>query len=340
MRIKLKEKIAIFFGTRPEYLKILPILSNLNRSSYELIFIKQHVDILEDIYFDKFINIPNNKSSNRLNDITYTILKETKNITSCKYILVQGDTQTAMAVALSYFQKKKIIFHLEAGLRSHNILSPFPEESNRRIISLISNYHFCPTKLSKKNLIKEGISKNIFVTGNTSLDNLIKYRKKIEYKNIIPITLHRRENFELYESWLFYLNQLAFEFKKYKFLFILHPNPVYKKMIKKYSNLNFVNHMNHEKLMKYVIPSQLIITDSGGLQEEGSFLNKKVIVCRKETERPEGINTNHLYICKSPMNLRIIFKKIIKNPKINKKSPYGDGKAGKKVSLLLEKICK
>ena len=225
-------------------------------------------------------------------------------------------------------------------MRSFDNSSPFPEEVNRKIISLLSNYHFCPTQLSKKNLRNENIKKNIYITGNTALDNLKHLKNKIEYKNLVVITLHRRENFEIYEKWLKHLNNLAHQNNTIKFYFVLHPNPVYQKYLEKFNNLIFLKHMSHKHLMEYVTISKLLITDSGGLQEEGSFLMKKIIVCRKETERPEGINTGHLFLCKKPNNLDSIFKKLINNYKINIKSPYGDGNSGKKISKLLKKICK
>ena len=337
--MKLDKKIAIFYGTRPEFLKIKPILNFLDKSSYKLFYVKQHKDILENTNFDKIIDVKNH-NRNRLNLIINSILKNSEIFIDYKYVLVQGDTQTAMSVALASFFNKQKIIHLEAGLRSNNLYSPFPEEANRKIISSLANFHFCPTGLSKQNLIRENIKKNIFITGNTSLDNLLIYKKKINYENQVVITLHRRENYELYDLWLDNLNRISKDYPFIKFFFILHPNPVYKKKIKNFRNIFFLEHMNHSQLMNYICKAKLIITDSGGLQEEGSFLEKKVIVCRKETERPEGINTNHLYLCPSPRKLRSIFSSLIFNYKIKKKSPYGDGRSGMKISKLLLKICK
>lgn len=336
--IKLKKKISIFFGTRPEFLKIRPILTKLNKNSYDLIYVKQHRNIKEKFSYTNIIKIPETGLNSRLNDITSIILSK-KNIFKNEYVLIQGDTQTAMSIALSAFLHKKKVFHLEAGLRSFNNYSPYPEEVNRKIISTLANYHFCPTKLSKTNLINEGYNKNLYVTGNTCLDNILTFKDKCSYQNQIVITLHRRENLELYELWLDCINKLAKNNLNLKFYFILHPNPIYKKFIKKYKNIIFLNHMSHLRLMKFVINSKLLITDSGGLQEEGSFLNKKVIVCRKETERPEGIKTKHIYICKTPKSLMELFSKTIKSFEINKICPYGDGNSGLRIAKILKDVC-
>lgn len=337
--IKLKKKISIFFGTRPEFLKIKPILKKLDKNSYDLIYVKQHKDIIEKFIYTNMIKIPDTSFHYRLNEITSSILSK-KNIFKNEYVLIQGDTQTAMSIALSAFLQKKKIIHLEAGLRSFNNYSPYPEEVNRKIISTLANYHFCPTKLSKKNLINEGYKKNLFITGNTSLDNILSVKNKSKYGDQVVITLHRRENLEYYQLWLEYLNKLAKNYSFIKFYFILHPNPIYKKFIKNHKYLIFLDHMSHLKLMKFVINSKLLITDSGGLQEEGSFLNKKIIVCRKETERPEGIKTKHIYICKKPKSIINLFSEIINSFKINTICPYGDGYSGLRIVRLLKDICK
>lgn len=338
--IKLRKKVSIFFGTRPEYLKIKPILKHLSKSSFELVYVSQHQNIKENFNYDRIFKISDLLNIDRLNSITSSIISNKNNITRNDYVLVQGDTQTAMSIALSSFFKKKTIFHLEAGLRSNDKYSPFPEEINRKIISTLSDHHLCPTSLSKKNLQNENIKRNIYITGNTSLDNLLKYKNKAEYTDTVVITLHRRENFKIYSDWLNSINNVAKKFLNIKFYFVLHPNPYYKKFKHKYKNLIFLEHMSHENLLSYIIKAKLLITDSGGIQEEGSFLNKKIIVCRKETERPEGIETNHLYLCKKPKNLTKLFESLIVNYKINKKSPYGDGYSGKKISLILKKVCR
>ena len=328
-------KIAICFGTRPEYLKIKPILKYLDKKHYSLFYITQHMDIKEKLKNCKKIFISNTQlNSNRLNNISSEILKKFKLSRNIKYVLVQGDTQTALICSIAAFNMGKQILHVEAGLRSFDKKSPFPEEVNRIIISNIADFHFAPTKLAKINLINEKKIKNIFVVGNTALDNLTELRKKSFYGNIIPITLHRREKLHEIKKWASSINLIAEKNPSIKFIFILHPNPIMKKYFnqKKYKFLHFIESINHAAFMNLINTSRLIITDSGGIQEEGSFLNKKIIVCRSVTERPEGINSGHLYLCNDYKKLAKIFNKIKNDYKINKTCPYGDGKAGKRIA--------
>jgi UDP-N-acetylglucosamine 2-epimerase (non-hydrolysing) len=296
----------------------------------------QHDKLLDKNYYTKKISINNNlKKNDRLNSIIFQIIQKI-NLSAYESVIVQGDTATAFAISISAFNQKKRILYIESGLRSYDFLNPFPEEGYRQMISRIADINFAPTQLSKKNLISEGVKKKIIVTGNTSLDNLITAKKKSNYSNIILITLHRRENISILLDWFKVIDEMAKKFTNIDFVYPIHANPTIQKLKKNLNHINLIDHLDHNNLISYLNKSKLVITDSGGIQEEASFLNKKVIVCRKTTERPEGIKTGHLYLCKSPSHFKRLFLTLIKKYKINNKSPYGDGKSSQKiVSYLL-----
>lgn len=335
MPFKSKNKILICFGTRPEYLKIKPILDILNDSQYDVAFLNQHKDIKEKFKYKFLVNIPKQSNKNRLNSIMTYSLKNFPDIKNYKYILVQGDTTAALSAAVNAFHNNVDIIHLEAGLRSFNLKSPYPEEANRKIISTLASIHLAPTNLSKINLNNENIKKNIFVTGNTALDNLKNYKNKSKYDNKILITLHRREKLLELKQWVSEIDNIAKKNLNYEFIFAIHPNPLIKKISSKFKYIKKIAHLEHKNLLKIMSKCRLIISDSGGIQEEASFLNKKVIVCRDTTERPEGIYSGHLYLCKKPENLEKIFNKLINKYRINKKCPYGDGNSAKKILKIL-----
>ena len=330
----MKKKIAIFYGTRPEYLKLQNIIKLIPKPKRDVIFIGQHDKLIHKNYFTKKIDLKKTKNKSRLNSIFSQILSKLK-LDKYEYVLIQGDTATTIGVALAAFNSKKKIIYVESGLRTFDLQNPFPEEGYRQIISRISDIHLCPTNVAKENLLSEKIKGKILVTGNTGLDNLLEYKKKINYSNLVLITLHRRENLSLIPKSFSEINKIAKKYKELRFIFPLHENSEIKKHKKILTNIEILNNLPHEQLMKIFIKSKFIITDSGGIQEEASFLKKKVIVCRKFTERAEGIRSGHLFLCKNPKFLSSLVKKINKNYKINKKSPFGDGKSSKRIVEFL-----
>jgi len=186
--------IALFYGTRPEYIKLKPIMESLDKRliKYKVVQVCQHTDLIKDCKYDEEIKIYN-LISNRLNDIICSILSHSEVFLGCKYVLVQGDTTTALAVALSAFNNKVPVIHVEAGMRTYDKNNPYPEEVNRRIISSMASIHYCATSNEKQYLINEGFDEDsIKVTGNTVIDNLKNI--KIKKTNKIILTLHRREN--------------------------------------------------------------------------------------------------------------------------------------------------
>jgi len=327
-------KILICFGTRPEWLKIKPLLSLLTKDEYKLFFTGQHEDLIKNIDFDFISKI--NINNNRLDDIISSCLLNFPN-ENFDYVLVQGDTASAFGCAIASYNRKIKIVHLEAGLRSYDLNNPYPEESYRQMISRISDYNLCPTSLSYKNLEEEKVSGKNYIVGNTILDNLIEYKNKIKYTNKVLVTLHRRENHEIILDWFNQLNLIANKFYDIEFILPIHPNPnvsKYKHLLDK--RIKVVDPLTHENLIELLSECKFVISDSGGIQEESSFLNKKVIVCRTTTERPEGIDTGHLYICDTPQKLESLVYKINENYYINEECPYGDGYSSEKIIKLLK----
>jgi UDP-N-acetylglucosamine 2-epimerase (non-hydrolysing) len=328
------DTILLCFGTRPEWLKIKPLIKLMDKSHYQLLFTGQHIDLLKDIKVDYKIEIPD--SNSRLDSIISACMLQ---FPEGKFnsILVQGDTASAFACGLAAFNRQIKIYYLEAGLRSYNMQHPYPEEAYRQMIARIADVNLCPTKESSQNLKNELVHGETHIVGNTVLDNLLSYKNKCEYTNKILITLHRRENHHWIDQWFNNLNQLAKDNPELEFILPIHPNPNVQKYKHLLTNINVIDPLSHPKLLEILVKCKFVISDSGGLQEEGSFFNKKVIVCRKTTERPEAIHTGHLHICSSPDKLKKLFDKINKDPYINEKCPYGDGHSSELVYKIFKK---
>ena len=253
------------------------------------------------------------------------------------YVLVQGDTASAFGCALSSFHNKIKIIHLEAGLRTYDNDNPYPEESYRQMISRISDINFCPTELSYNNLISENVFGKSYIVGNTVLDNLVNHKKNTIYGNKVLVTLHRRENHDIMDLWFKNLNIVAENHANLKFILPIHPNPnVLKHKHILSDNIEVVEPLPHYELINLLVNCRFVITDSGGIQEEATFLNKISIVCRKVTERPEGINTGHLHLCDNPDKLSYYVDNIANNNfMITDVCPYGDGKSSERIIKIL-----
>jgi UDP-N-acetylglucosamine 2-epimerase (non-hydrolysing) len=323
--------MLICFGTRPEYIKVKSLINNL--PNIKTCFTGQHKDLLNNVNVDYHIEFKESFSSNRLNDIIIHILKNTYIFDKIDNVIVQGDTTTALAIALSAYNSNIKVIHLEAGLRTNNIYDPFPEELNRQLISRITNIHLCPTINNKKNLLNENIIESkIFVVGNTGLDNITK--DDCEYTNKILITLHRRNNLPIIKDWFNVIDNIAFNNPNIEFILPIHPNPEVKKYKNTLKNVNVIEPLSHEDIIKIIKKCKFIISDSGGIQEEACFLNKKIIICRIDTERPEVLE-NHGVLCKTPDELPSIFNEINNNYIVNAECPFGDGNSYKKIIQIL-----
>ena len=303
----------------------------MDRSEYKLLFTGQHIDLLKDVEVDYKITISEN--ANRLDSIISDCMLQFPN-GDFRGVLVQGDTGSAFGCSLAAFNRKLRIYYLEAGLRSGNLQHPYPEEGYRQMIARIADVNFAPTELSSDNLKGEKVHGETFVVGNSVLDNLTDLGD-CTTENLILVTLHRRENLHWMSEWFTEIEKLAVSNPQFKFVLPIHPNPKIREHRPLLRNVTVVEPMEHEYLINTLRKSVLVISDSGGLQEEGTFFNKKVIVCRKTTERPEGIYTGHLHMCETPKDLSDLFGKLIKNPYIRTSCPYGDGYTSEKVLDIL-----
>ena len=311
-------KISFVFGTRPELIKLAPVIKAFNDSGkFEITncFTGQHYEMVLplikffDIHVDKNLSLMNHKGT--MVDFVSTALSTLSNyfiIEKPDLIFVQGDTNTALAGAMAGFYNKIKIAHVEAGLRTNDMMSPYPEEFNRQIISKVATYHFASTPLAKDNLLAENISEtDILVTGNTVIDALFQTLEKVgddfysgkSYidikKKMVLITGHRRENFGYgFEQICNAIYELAKAFPEVNFVYPVHLNPEVKKtvhrMLDNFDNIFLIAPLDYADFTKLMQLSYIILTDSGGIQEEAPSLGKPVIIMRDTTERPEAIN--------------------------------------------------
>ena len=309
------KELLICFGTRPEWLKVKPLLNVID--NYKLLFTGQHVDLLKNIEVDYRIDIGN--KTNRLDQIISDCLLQFPE--GDFDVLVHGDTVSAFACVLAAFSRKLKIIHLEAGLRTYDLKQPYPEEGYRQMISRIADINFAPTDISAQNLFNEKTDGVTHIVGNSVLDNLIKYKEQCEYGNKVLVTLHRWENHHWMGEWFTELNNTAV--RKHSHLL---------------TNVTIVQALPHNEMLELMSQSKFIISDSGGVQEEGVFLNKKVIVCRDVTERPEGIYTGHLHLCHKPEDLARLVDHVNRDYIIKKDSPYGHGDTALRVKNILVSV--
>ena len=358
----MKIKVMVVFGTRPETIKMAPLVKELkSRAEIETIICvtAQHRQMLDqvldvfDIVPDYDLNIMHQGQT--LSDITSRALKGIEEVideTSPDIVLVHGDTTTSFSGALAAYYKQVDIGHVEAGLRTYNKNSPFPEEINRQFISLVSDMNFVPTQKSKDNLIKEGKCKNsICVTGNTAIDAL-KLTVKDDYSNeimnwigndkMIMLTAHRRENLgQPMRNMFKAILKIVQEHEDVKVVYPVHMNPIVKntadEIFKDCDRIKLIEPLDVIDFHNLLNKSYIILTDSGGIQEEAPSLGKPVIVLRDTTERPEGIEAGTLKLAGTDektiydlTNELLINKDEYK--KMSKASnPYGDGFASKRI---------
>ena len=357
----------LVFGTRPEAIKMCPLVKELKtRKGIETIVCVtgQHREMLNqvleafDVRPDYDLSIMRERQT--LFDITIHILDNIRSVLSDvkpDVVLVHGDTSTTFATALACFYQQVPVGHVEAGLRTYNIYSPYPEEFNRQVVSIISAYNFAPTELSKANLIKEGKSaKNIYVTGNTAIDAL-KTTVKKEYSHpeldwvgdnrLIMITAHRRENLgEPMKHMFRAIRRVMDEHLDVKAIYPIHMNPAVRAIAEEIlgndERVHIIEPLEVLDFHNFLSRSYLILTDSGGIQEEAPSLGKPVLVMRDTTERPEGIEAGTLKLVGTEEeNIYQNFKLLLENreeyDKMSKASnPYGDGFACRRIADILE----
>lgn len=363
--------ILVVIGTRPELIKLAPVIYSLQKKKlpYVLLNTAQHKSLL-DPYWKVFGIKPDAQldvmvPGQSLSALTSRVISQLQEyIDSCDFkisaIMAQGDTTTVMAASMVSFYNAIPFAHVEAGLRSYDYLNPFPEEFNRRVASLITSFHFAPTKMSANQLKKEGIKTSaIHLVGNTVVDSLqhiskTETFKRKEYSNqalnvladkkFVLITCHRRENHGTnFNKITASIQKLLIAHPKLTFLWILHPNPNIKigleaSSITSYENFMLVDPVEYWDLLKLIRNSSIIITDSGGIQEEAPSFGKPVLVMREVTERPEAVKKGFSKL------VGVSQKKILEgfnwasSVKLKKGSnPYGDGKASDKIAAILKR---
>jgi UDP-N-acetylglucosamine 2-epimerase (non-hydrolysing) len=334
--------ILLAYGTRPEYIKFKPLIHEFdsNNFPYRTLFTGQHPDLLKERKAD-FMMGGIIEGSNRLDSIVasamnyLSVVKHVEeNIT---HVMVQGDTTSAMAIALSAFHHGIKVIHLEAGLRTYDKKNPYPEEINRKIISQLTDIHLCPTVLGLENLAHERAGGKTFVVGNTVIDNLLPYKSKCEYTNKILVTLHRRENHHWMDQWFIAVDLLAKLYPEYEFILPIHPNPEVQKHKHFLENVKVVDPLPYEEMLELLVKCRLVITDSGGLQEESCFFNKICLTCRIVTERPEAIGLSTFMVSR-PNELVNVFMEHIDNYIIDVECPFGDGHTAEKIMEILKDL--
>ncbi len=373
-------KILIIFGTRPEAIKLAPVITKLNldkRFKTIICSTGQHREMLNQV-LDIFQIKPDYdldlmKKDQDLFDISSNTLKKLKEVLNeikPSVLIVQGDTTTAFISALSAYYLKIKVAHVEAGLRSFNVFSPYPEEANRKFISVVTDIHFAPTLDSKQNLISEGVPvQKIHVTGNTVIDALLELKGMLEdstkissiqknlfnflpkdffNKNYILITIHRREKFGVeFELVLNTIKEIAQKHKELNFVYPVHLNPNVQKPVQKLltnqKNIFLIPPQNYINFIYLMSKCHFLLSDSGGVQEECYVFRKPIIVLRDVTERNEAIRAGYAFLAGSnPKKIVRFFEHIYKmlNAKhdfFKSQNPFGDGKAANRIVKILAK---
>lgn len=357
------KKIAVIFGTRPEAIKLCPVVLALQKDpafECKVCVTGQHKEMLYQV-LDVFGVKPDvdlelmrpNQTLGGLTSRAIAAIDEHLAAEKPDIVMVQGDTTTVLAGALAAFYHHIPVAHVEAGLRTGNMLSPWPEEANRVLTTRLAKWHFCPTENNKANLLKEGVNPDdLYVTGNTVIDALMIAREKVEKANDgkrrVLITGHRRENFgEGFEHMCTAIKKLAEEFSDVEFIYPVHLNPnvqePVKRILKGLDNVKLIEPQSYLPFVGLMNDAYLILTDSGGVQEEAPSLGKPVLVMRDTTERPEAVTAGTVKLVGT--NAEDIYreaKKLLSDEAVYKQmaaatNPYGDGHAVERIVEILKK---
>lgn len=361
------KKVMLVFGTRPEAIKMCPLVNELKtrENIQTLVCVTgQHRQMLDQV-LEAFSVTPDYdlsimKDRQTLFDVTANILMRIKEVLEKErpdVVLVHGDTSTTFVTALACFYLQIPVGHVEAGLRTNNIYSPFPEEFNRQAVSIISQYNFAPTEMSRDNLLKEGKpADRIYITGNTAIDAL-KTTVREDYTHpqlewatgsrLIMITAHRRENLgEPMRHMFKAIRRVCDEHPDVKAIYPIHMNPVVREIANEIlgddERIRIIEPLDVLDFHNFLARSYMILTDSGGIQEEAPSLGKPVLVMRDTTERPEGIAAGTLKLVGTDEEVIYHhFKELLDNPDAynamsNASNPYGDGFACRRIADILE----
>jgi UDP-N-acetylglucosamine 2-epimerase (non-hydrolysing) len=357
-----KVRIMVTFGTRPECIKLAPVINALRqRDEFELILTvtAQHREML-DQFLDFFglrpdydLNImQHGQSLSQLTSRALLGLTEVLNSEKVDMVIVQGDTTTAFAAALTAYYERIPIAHVEAGLRTRDKFQPFPEEINRRFIGVVADVHFAPTPKAKLNLLKEGVDEHgIFVTGNTVVDALIECLKRLPPpseagERLLLVTAHRRENWgEPLKRICRALLKVLDEFSDVKVVFPMHKNPLVREIATSYlgthTRVELIEPPDYFGFVQLMRTAYIIVTDSGGVQEEAPTLGKPVLVLRDVTERPEGVEAGVVKLVGTDETTisselsRLLTDEHAYASMARCVNPYGDGKASERIVQAL-----
>lgn len=354
-----RKRVVLALGTRPEAIKMAPVYRALSRVEgiEPLVFLTgQHREQMEQAL--SLFRIPIHArmevmtSCQKLPDLAARILPQASEILrqfQADYVLVHGDTLSTFAVAWVAFLDQIKLGHVEAGLRSHNMYEPFPEEATRKLTDVLTDLDLAPTRIAKENLLREGKpEEQVIVTGQTGIDAIL-YAAQVSNLTLdilpgpyVTVTIHRRENWPILEQIAMALARVAEEHRQYRFVYPVHLNPIVRRavwpVLEKVSNFSLLDPLEYGCMAALLKQSVLIITDSGGLQEEGAALCVPVVVLRNVTERPEGIETGILQLAGTdPQNIYHVVHSLLSDPGKLKnmsqaKNPYGDGKASARVA--------
>lgn len=369
-------RILTVFGTRPEAIKMAPVVKALSRNSFfdsRVCITAQHREMLDQVLSlfeiepDYDLNIM--KPGQSLTDITVHVLKGLERVFSKwrpDIVLVHGDTTTTFATSLAAYYQQIHVGHVEAGLRTGNIYSPWPEEANRKLTGSLTAVHFSPTETAKNNLLKENVPKEkVFITGNTIIDALFDVVKHIEatpsleddIKNYLPeldphnriilVTGHRRENFgQGFEDICTAIAQIATMFDDVEIIYPVHLNPNVQEPVKRIlgdlKRVHLVEPLDYLPFVYLMKQSYIILTDSGGIQEEAPSLGKPVLVMRETTERPEAVEAGTVKLVGTNIEKIINEVDLLLSSKSeylkmsSSHNPYGDGQASAKIAALLK----
>ena len=364
-------KVAVIFGTRPEAIKMTPVIKELmgNPDSFHTTVwvTAQHRELLDQVLAlfeikpDYDLGIM--KAGQDEFDVTSSVLSKLKSAflkEKPDLVLVHGDTTTAMAASIAAFYMKTRIGHVEAGLRTHDKYHPFPEEMNRKIVGALADLHFAPTPAAKRNLLLEGVMESdIHVTGNTAVDALFLALDKLgistgktPYPRVekkVLVTTHRRESFGVgLENICLALKELARLNPSIEFVFPAHPNPNVRKPVKSIlgdiENIKLIEPLDYLPFVKLMSESYMILTDSGGVQEEAPSLGKPVLLMREVTERPEAVEAGTVAVVGTDksaiieMAMRLLTDKELYRNMSMSHNPYGDGKAAQRIVTIIKEL--
>lgn len=359
------KKLMFIFGTRPEFIKMYPVIKEAQRANFETIIVNtgQHQEMLDEIlvHFHVVENYDLNimNKCNGLTDIFCETLKGLEHIMAEEkpdLVLVHGDTSATLAGSLQAFYQQIPIAHVEAGLRTYDKYSPFPEEMNRQLTGNLADLHFTPTETTKLNLVSEGKNEDsIHVVGNSAID-MIKYTLDTDFHhelldwidgdNFILATVHRRENLDDLKQVFKAFNQICELHPRIKIIYPMHMNPHIQKIAQEVitsSNIKVIQPLNVIEFHNMMKQAYLILTDSGGIQEEAPALGKPVLVMRDTTERPEGVEAGTLKLVGTEIDTIVqevsilLQENEVYNQMASRQNPYGDGSTSQQIMSEIKK---